>query len=78
MAMLPVLLGLGQKCPVCHQKSSPKMGEGKWEAVGLWNGPINRCTDCGRLIRVGVFSDELLSEEDSGRFLKARDENLEE
>jgi len=76
MAMLPVIVGIGQKCPSCHQRSSPKVGQGDWEVMSLWNGSINRCTKCGSLIRVGFLSDELLSREDSEKFLAAREEYL--
>ncbi len=76
MAMVLVLLGIGQKCSGCGQRSSPKLGQGNWEVMGVWNGSINQCTKCGSLIRVGFFSDELLSSEDTERFLAARDERL--
>ncbi len=76
MAMLLVLLGIGQKCSGCGQRSSPKLGRGNWEVMGVWNGSVYLCTKCGSLVRVGFFSDELLSEEDSERFLAAREEHL--
>jgi len=76
MAMLPVILGIGQKCPHCGQRSSPKMDQGDWEVMGLWNGSINKCTKCESLIRVGFLSDELLSKEESENFLARRDEYL--
>ncbi len=77
MAMFPVILGFGQKCLACKQRSNPRKGQGYWEPVGLWNGAINRCTKCGRLTRVGFFVDELLTEEAGIKFLAARKVDLE-
>ena len=74
MAMLPVILGMNQKCPACSQNSNPRVGRGNWEIMGLWNGSINRCTKCNRLIRVGFITDHLLTEDEAQRFLEARGE----
>lgn len=78
MAMLPVILGFGQKCPNCRQRSSPKVGQGTWEIMGVWNGAIHRCTDCGTLVRIGFLAVEALSQAESRRFLSARDKHLSE
>ena len=72
MPMLPVILGMNQKCPACGQASNPRVGQGCWEVMGLWNGSINRCTKCSRLIRVGFITDQLLTEDEARRFLAAR------
>ena len=76
MAMLPVILGMKQKCPACGQSSNPRVGQGDWEVMGVWNGSINRCTRCSRLIRVGFVTDQLLTEDDAGRFLASRAAHL--
>ena len=70
--MLPVIFGMNQKCPACGQSSNPRAGRGSWEIMGVWNGSINRCTKCGRLIRVGFITDQLLTKDEADRFLKAR------
>lgn len=70
--MLPVLLGMGQKCPKCGQRSSPRVGQGNWEIMGVWNSCINRCTKRGRLLRIGFLSDERLAPQESEAFLKAK------
>lgn len=71
MAILPVILGMKQKCPACGQSSNPRVGREHWEIMGLWNGSINRCTKCNRLIRVGFVTDYLLTPDEAGRFLAA-------
>ena len=76
MAMLPVLLGMKQKCPACGQSSDPRVGRGNWEVMGLWNGSINRCTKCDRMLRIGFLSDQLLTLEEARRFLEAREAHL--
>ena len=76
MAMIFVILGGKQRCPNCEQKSSPKVGEGRWEIMGEWRGPIHRCTDCNALTRIGFFSDEMLSRAESETFLAAREKRL--
>ena len=75
--MLPVLLGMGQKCLKCGQTSSPRVGQGNWEIMGVWNGSINRCTKCGQLLRVGFLSDECLTPREADAFLAARAARLE-
>jgi hypothetical protein len=74
MATLPVIVGIGQKCPSCGQRSSPKPGRGDWEVMGIWNGTINKCTKCGSLLRIGLLFDELLNKEDSEKFLSFSEE----
>jgi ribosomal protein L37AE/L43A len=76
MAMLSVLLGMNQKCPACGQSSNPRVGRGNWEIMGLWNGSINRCTKCSRLVRVGFMTDQMLTPDEADRFLKARAASL--
>lgn len=76
MPMIFVLLGRKQQCPNCGQKSSPKVGEGRWEVMGVWKGPIHRCADCNALTRIGFFSDEMLSRAESERFLAAREKHV--
>jgi len=71
MAMLPIILGMGQKCPSCGQRSSPKIDQGEWEAIGLWGGSINKCMKCNSLIRIGFLSDEILFKEESERLLES-------
>ncbi len=72
MPVLPVLLGLGQECPKCNQRSNPRPGVGNWEIMGVWNGAIHKCTRCMTLVRIGFFSDVVLTAEEADRFLKAR------
>jgi len=77
MAILPVILGMGQRCPKCSQRSSPKVGqEGKWEIMGVWNGAIHKCTKCETLIRVGFMSDQALTEDEKRLFLESRTASL--
>ncbi len=76
MAKLPVLIGIGQKCSSCRQRSNPKTGNSNWEEMGIWNGLINKCTKCGSLMRVGFLFDEPLTKEDSEGFLSFREEFL--
>ena len=76
MAMLPVLLGMRQRCPACGQRSSPGLGQGDGEIMGLWNGSIDRCTKCGQLVRVGVLTDHRLTPQEAEAFLAARAAHL--
>ena len=76
MAILPVILGMGQRCPKCNQRSSPKVGQGKWETLGVWNGAIHKCTKCETLIRVGFMSDQALTEDEKQIFLESRAASL--
>ncbi len=71
MAILPIIFGMGQKCPSCGQRSSPKIDQGDWEIIGLWSGSINKCMKCNSLIRIGFLSDEILFKEESERLLEA-------
>ncbi len=67
MATLPIIFGMGQKCPGCGQRSSPKIDQGDWEVIGLWGGSINKCMKCNSLVRIGFLYDEILFEEESVR-----------
>jgi len=69
MSILPVIIGIGQKCPSCRQRSNPASENGDWEEMGIWNGSINKCTKCDSLLRIGFLFDEALSKEDSETFL---------
>ena len=71
MATLQVIFGMGQKCPSCGQKSSPKIDRGDWEAIGLWGGSIKKCMKCNSLVRIGFLSDEMLFKEESERLLES-------
>ncbi len=70
MAILPIIFGMGQKCPSCGQRSSPEIDQGDWEIIGLWGGSINKCMKCNSLIRIGFLSDEILFKEESERLLE--------
>ncbi len=70
MAILQRIFGMGQKCPSCGQRSSPKIDQGDWEIIGLWGGSINKCMKCNSLIRIGFLSDEILFKEESERLLE--------
>lgn len=74
MSMLPVIIGIGQKCPSCGQRSNPETENGDWEVMGIWNGSINKCTKCSSLLRIGFLLDDLLSKEDSEKFLSFSNE----
>ena len=76
MAILPVIFGFGQTCPSCHQRSSPRLGQGSWEVMGVWNGSIHGCIACGTLIRVGFLTDTALTADESSRFQAARNRHL--
>jgi hypothetical protein len=67
MATLTKIIGMGQKCPSCGQRSSPKIDQGNWEVIGLWGGSIKKCMKCNSLIRIGFLSNEILFEEESER-----------
>ena len=71
MATLAIIFGMGQKCPGCGQRSSPKVGQGDWEIIGLWGGSIKKCMKCNSLVRIGFLSDELLFKEESERLLES-------
>ena len=71
MATLAVIFGMGQKCPSCGQSSSPKIGRGDWEVIGLWGGSIKKCMKCNSLVRIGFLSDEVLFKEESERLLES-------
>ena len=71
MATLSVIFGMGQKCPSCGQRSSPKIDRGDWEVIGLWGGSIKKCMKCNSLVRIGFLSDELLFKEESERLLES-------
>jgi len=71
MAILPIIFGMGQKCPSCGQRSSPKIDQGDWEIIGLWGYSINKCKKCNSLIRIGYLSDEILFKEESERLLES-------
>ena len=71
MATLPIIFGMGQKCPSCGQRSSPRIDQGDWEVIGLWGGSINKCMKCNSLVRIGFLSDEILFEEESERLLES-------
>ena len=71
MATLQVIFGMGQKCPNCGQRSSPKIGRGDWEVIGLWGGSIKKCVKCNSLVRIGFLSDEVLFKEESERLLES-------
>ncbi len=71
MATLAIIFGMGQKCPSCEQRSSPKVGRGDWEVIGLWGGSIKKCMKCNSLVRIGFLSDELLFKEESERLLES-------
>ncbi len=71
MATLQVIIGMGQKCPSCGQRSSPKIDRGDWEVIGLWGGSIKKCMKCNSLVRIGFLSDELLFKEESERLLES-------
>ena len=76
MAILPVILGMGQRCPKCSQRSSPKVGQAKSEILWLWNASIHTCTKCATLIRVGFMSDQALTEDEKRLFLESRTASL--
>ncbi len=76
MAILPVFLGLGQKCPKCRQRSSPRPGQGNWEVIGVWNGAVHKCTRCMTLVRPRFFSDVPLSADESRRIMAAREAEI--
>ena len=71
MATLAVIFGMGQKCPSCGQRSSPKIDRGDWEVIGLWGGSIKKCMKCNSLVRIGFLSDEVLFKEESKRLLES-------
>ena len=71
MATLAVIFGMGQKCPSCGQRSSPKIDWGDWEVIGLWGGSIKKCMKCNSLVRIGFLSDEVLFKEESKRLLES-------
>jgi len=71
MATLAIIFGMGQKCPNCGQRSSPKIDRGDWEVIGLWGGSIKKCMKCNSLVRIGFLSDELLFKEESERLLES-------
>ena len=71
MATLAVIFGMGQKCPSCGQRSSPKIDRGDWEVIGLWGGSIKKCMKCNSLVRIGFLSDEVLFKEESERLLES-------
>ncbi len=71
MATLPVIFGIGQKCPGCGQRSSPKIDRGDWEVIGLWGGSIKKCMKCNSLVRIGFLFDEILFKEESERLLES-------
>ena len=71
MATLSVIFGMGQKCPSCGQRSSPKIDRGDWEVIGLWGGSIKKCMKCNSLVRIGFLSDEVLFKEESERLLES-------
>ncbi len=71
MAILQIIFGMGQKCPSCGQRSSPKIDQGEWEVIGLWGSSINKCMKCNSLIRIGYLSDEILFKEESERLLES-------
>ncbi len=71
MATLPIIFGMGQKCPSCGQRSSPKIDQGDWEVIGLWGYSIYKCMKCNSLIRIGFLSDEILFKEESERLLES-------
>ena len=67
MATLAIIFGIGQKCPGCGQRSSPKINRGNWEVISLWGGSICKCMKCNSLVRIGFLYDEILFEEESER-----------
>jgi len=71
MATLAVIFGMGQKCPSCGERSSPKIDRGDWEVIGLWGGSIKKCMKCNSLVRIGFLSDEVLFKEESKRLLES-------
>lgn len=71
MATLAVIFGMGQKCPSCGQRSSPKIDRGDWEVIGLWGGSIKKCMKCNSLVRVGFLSDEVLFKAESKRLMES-------
>jgi len=71
MATLAIIFGMGQKCPSCGQRSSPKIDRGDWEVIGLWGGSIKKCMKCNSLVRIGFLSDEVLFKEESERLLES-------
>ena len=71
MANLAGSVGMGQKCPSCGQRSSPKIDRGDWEVIGLWGGSIKKCMKCNSLVRIGFLSDEVLFKEESKRLLES-------
>ena len=71
MATLAIIFGMGQKCPSCEQRSSPKVGRGGWEVIGLWGGSIKKCMKCNSLVRIGFLFDEILFKEESERLLES-------
>lgn len=71
MAILPIIFGMGQECPTCGQRSSPKINQGDWEVIGLHGSSINKCMKCNSLIRIGFLSDEILFKEESERLLES-------
>ena len=71
MATLAVIFGMGQKCPGCGQRSSPKIGQGDWEVIGLWGGSIKKCMKCNLLVRTGFLFDEILFKEENERLLES-------
>ena len=71
MATLPIIFGMGQECPTCGQRSSPKIDQGDWEVIGLHGGSINKCMKCNSLIRIGFLSDEIFFKEESVRLLES-------
>ena len=71
MAMLPIIFGMGQKCPSCGQRSGPKIDQGDWEVIGLYGDSINKCMKCNSLIRIGFLSDEIFFKEESERLLES-------
>ena len=73
MATLAVIFGMGQKCPSCGQRSSPKIDRGDWEVIGLWGGSIKKCMKCNSLVRIGFLSDEVLFKEESERLLESEE-----
>ncbi|GIP46102.1 hypothetical protein J45TS6_45610 [Paenibacillus sp. J45TS6] len=73
MSMIGFFLTKKQKCISCGQVSGKG---GQWEPIGLMNGPVWMCTICGAGVRLGYFSDTVLSKETVQNMLKYRDSKL--
>jgi len=71
MTTLSIFFGMDLKCPGCGQRSSPKIGQGDWEVIGLWGGSIKKCMKCNSLIRIGFLSDKIFFKEESERLLES-------